>query len=243
MYLNSSQVDKTAELLRTMSSVEPCHDVFERVGHTVLDVVGADLFSIYYRKSGSGKKMACAAQLNHDPGLIDGYDTYFHTLDPLHNRMYKHKTPVVASSVMPTADLTRTEFYNDFLKPNGMLFGMNIYFHPNDEYIGDIRVWRSPGREDFSPEDGKFLQLLGPLFSEKVQQFAQPRTMAPEIPLTPREQDVFDLLCRGASDKEIIRSLSISMSTTRTHVNRILEKTGCASRSHLILKYAVKSGT
>jgi two-component system nitrate/nitrite response regulator NarL len=47
---------------------------------------------------------------------------------------------------------------------------------------------------------------------------------ASELPLTPREQDVFHLLVRGASNREIAESLTISENTVKTHVRNILDK-------------------
>jgi two-component system nitrate/nitrite response regulator NarL len=46
----------------------------------------------------------------------------------------------------------------------------------------------------------------------------------PELPLTPREQDVFHLLVRGASNREIAETLTISENTVKTHVRNILDK-------------------
>jgi two-component system nitrate/nitrite response regulator NarL len=47
---------------------------------------------------------------------------------------------------------------------------------------------------------------------------------ATELPLTPREQDVFHLLVRGASNREIAETLTISENTVKTHVRNILDK-------------------
>jgi two-component system NarL family response regulator len=46
----------------------------------------------------------------------------------------------------------------------------------------------------------------------------------PELPLTSREQDVFHLLARGVSNREIAKALTISENTVKTHVRNILEK-------------------
>jgi DNA-binding NarL/FixJ family response regulator len=42
--------------------------------------------------------------------------------------------------------------------------------------------------------------------------------------LTPREQEVLDLLARGRSNPEICQELVISEATAKTHVARILQK-------------------
>ncbi len=68
----------------------------------------------------------------------------------------------------------------------------------------------------------------------------------PEMPgeLTPREVDVYRLLRTGKSNRQIADVLGIQLSTTKTHVTRILEKLGACSRAEaaafppLALEYA-----
>jgi DNA-binding NarL/FixJ family response regulator len=49
--------------------------------------------------------------------------------------------------------------------------------------------------------------------------------------LTERENDVLQLLARGASNKEIARDLSLGEKTVKTHVSNILSKLGVQSRT------------
>lgn len=56
--------------------------------------------------------------------------------------------------------------------------------------------------------------------------------------LSPRERDVYALLCEGLSDKEIARQLFIAPGTTKTHTHSILEKTGYKTRRALMLDAA-----
>lgn len=55
-----------------------------------------------------------------------------------------------------------------------------------------------------------------------------------DLDLTPREQEVYQLICRGMSNAQIAQALSISPHTAHTHVGRILKKAGVHSRRDLI---------
>jgi ATP/maltotriose-dependent transcriptional regulator MalT len=58
--------------------------------------------------------------------------------------------------------------------------------------------------------------------------------------LTPREEDVFELLRTGLSNREIGRLLYIEESTVKAHTNRIYEKLGVHSRSALVIQAALE---
>jgi DNA-binding NarL/FixJ family response regulator len=55
--------------------------------------------------------------------------------------------------------------------------------------------------------------------------------------LSIREQEVKSLLIKGLSYKEIAGQLGISLSTTKIHCSRVLQKTKCNSRIHLAVQH------
>lgn len=59
--------------------------------------------------------------------------------------------------------------------------------------------------------------------------------------LTPREQEIFHLLCRGLRNKEIAKRVSISESTVKVHLRHIYEKLHVNGRLAL-LRYAEDKG-
>ena len=59
--------------------------------------------------------------------------------------------------------------------------------------------------------------------------------------LTPRELDIVDLLCRGSSNAEIATALFLEPSTVKSHLSRIMTKTGTRDRVQLVV-WAYDSG-
>lgn len=62
---------------------------------------------------------------------------------------------------------------------------------------------------------------------------SHPRVVSGEEPLTSRERDILDLVYKGLTNPEIASELSISLYTVKTHMGRILRKTGRSSRREL----------
>jgi len=63
----------------------------------------------------------------------------------------------------------------------------------------------------------------------------RPRPGPPEADLTARETEVLGCLAAGMSNKQIARSLGISIRTVTVHVSNLLRKTGSASRTEAAL--------
>lgn len=59
--------------------------------------------------------------------------------------------------------------------------------------------------------------------------------------LTPREKEIFTLIARGFSNKEIGLELCISEQTVKTHVRHVLSKLSLPDR-HELRVYALRQG-
>jgi DNA-binding NarL/FixJ family response regulator len=64
----------------------------------------------------------------------------------------------------------------------------------------------------------------------------QPPLMSPAEALTPREQEVLQLLAEGLPNKTIADRLHISEHTVKFHVNAILSKLGAQSRTEAVVR-------
>jgi len=55
-------------------------------------------------------------------------------------------------------------------------------------------------------------------------------------PLSEQELEVLALIATGKSNREIVRELFVSMSTVKTHINRLYRKLGARSRTHAMAR-------
>lgn len=65
--------------------------------------------------------------------------------------------------------------------------------------------------------------------------FIAPALLAPGNAISPAEQRVLEALLDGLSNKAIAARLVLSPRTIESHVSQLLLKTGCRSRTQLLL--------
>ena len=85
---------------------------------------------------------------------------------------------------------------------------------------------------------GTYVPPLKPLVDDAPTPAAQAAAASKawaELPLTPRQKGVLDLLARGLSNKEIARELNVSVDTVKDHVAAVLRALGANSRTQAVL--------
>ena len=84
-------------------------------------------------------------------------------------------------------------------------------------------------------------QSLLCLIQETMQETVDVRNLPPDFPLTAREAQVLRHIALGLSNKEIAKSLCISIETVKEHVQHVLRKINAADRTDAAVR-AIKSG-
>lgn len=67
------------------------------------------------------------------------------------------------------------------------------------------------------------------------------KILSRESPLTRREQEIVELLCKGCSNNEIAQKLEIREPTVKTHISNILTKLNLHDRTQVVAYYFSKS--
>lgn len=167
--------------------------------------------------------------INQSPENIRAYRNWFQYRDPMTRQLRGLWRPAYVEEVISRPDLSKTEFFNDFLMKDGLDHGINVFLRDNGHELADLRIWRTKRQPDFTDREIGLLKVLAPLLRRAL-------AVAPDVTLsvlTDRERDVALLVSRGCSDKDIARVLNIGFATVRTHLTRCLEKMGCSNRAEL----------
>lgn len=167
--------------------------------------------------------------INQSTENIQRYAAWFQYRDPVTPRMRRVGRASIVADVISPRRLERTEFYNDFLRRDGLYHGVNLFLRDGDAELADFRIWRSRRRPAFAERETILLDLLAPYIKQALLRERETGLDA----LTSREREVAVLVGRGCTDKEIASVLGVRFSTVRTHLGRCLSKLGCSNRAEL----------
>ncbi len=114
---------------------------------------------------------------------------------------------------------------------------------PPEELLAAVRTVHS-GEAVISPRATKrLIDHLRPMFTPEAPDSgpAPGRTRRILADLTPRETEILIAVAKGWSNTEICERLVVSMPTVKTHVSRVLAKTGSRDRVQAVL-FAFRAG-
>ncbi|WP_310627765.1 LuxR C-terminal-related transcriptional regulator [Limnohabitans sp.] len=240
MYLKGKQMRLISKIMQVFTESHNEKEIREIVGDLVMQLLQAQYYASFVWQDDSAS-FASAIQINMDPANIQQYENYYQFNDPITPLMKRYEVAVRATDVLKQEELIKTEFYNDFLKKDGLCWGVNLYAWQRGLNLGDMRIWRDSRRNNFSEDDLRMLDMIQPAFTNalaRAREYAEPRNATPSliISLSPREQETAQLVAQGLSDKEIARHLNIATTTVRTHLENAFRKTGASNRAGLAHK-------
>lgn len=140
----------------------------------------------------------------------------------------------------------QTYFYQNWLKPMGVYYGMGSTLVENGMIYGSITLFRSKERDDFTDQELFILDTLSRHievhfrnlypngFSSKTSTSPIDNHLINKYHITEREHEVIRLICQGLSNQDISEALSISQNTVKKHINNLFHKMNVDSRFQLL---------
>lgn len=241
--LSSSKLTLLADVFAVLAERQDENEIRLLLGELLLRLLNADHYASYLW-SESTQSFTHRIAIHMSDSNLSTYEAHYQYNDPITHRLRARAEPTLVTDIMPQHELIRTEFFNDFLRRDGLYWGVNLHVRIAGEGTGDLRIWRTRERGNFTAEDLAVLRLLAPAFRSalrrclaektKVDRYSSPpksnRGSVNFEALTSREREVARLVAHGLSDKEVAEQLHISFTTVRSHLKAVFGKLGVDSR-------------
>jgi DNA-binding CsgD family transcriptional regulator len=247
MNLSHNEADIVFTIMRELAGSQDATELRQTVGSLVLRLFDAQHL-VSYVWDHPTQRFAERVAINMDDSNLANRDRHFQFCDPITPTLQRRRTATRVADIISRRHLERTEFFNDFLARDGLYYGINFYAYAGDRNIGDLRIWRSRHKEDFSRRDTAILDAIGAAFTQallrcRLRQASQGAAdmdvlscierAGREKGLTPRQREIASAILLGNSDRTIADQLCISLPTVRTHIQAIYQKIGVSSRTRL----------
>ena len=251
MNLTSSESDIVFRIMGELSAGHSSHDLRVSLCPLLRDLLNADYLASYVWCEEEGRFVDRVA-LNMSDDNLSSYESYYQFRDPITPALQRRRRTTSVNEVISRPALERSEFFNDFLARDGLYYGINYYAYAGGANIGDLRIWRGRGKEDFSRREIEIVDAIGPAFTNAMRRAlarggggrsgASPgglmERIASETRLTEREKEIAMAAALGKTDMEVAGALGISVTTVRTHLKHIFAKLGVSNRTQLATRFA-----
>ena len=193
------------------------------------------------------------ATIGMDPAARKSYEDYFFSRDPWQGRRNVYAGNVeTGEQLFSNRELVKTEFYNDFLKPNGWLHECSAVTRVEKSTYSRLFTLRSPRSGAFNNEEIGLSSYLAPHLqtAARIRQRIvdleatvdrllvgemNTKTLA-KLSLTPAEIRLALALFKGQSVETYAKEVGISINTARWHVKQIYAKTDVKRQTELGLR-------
>jgi DNA-binding CsgD family transcriptional regulator len=199
----------------------------------------------------AGRWARGAATLGVDPASLKAYEEYFVSRNPW---LPRHKVltgnVITGEQILSNQELLKTEFYNDFLKPNHWLHTCSVVTNANESTFTSVFALRPPRDGAFSSDEIDLCWYLAPHLQTATRirqrivdlEATLDRLLVGEIDtktlvklgLTPAETRVAGALFKGDSVEMYAKETGISVNTARWHVKQVYAKTGVKRQTELV---------
>jgi DNA-binding CsgD family transcriptional regulator len=238
MHLSTSQTRALGDVMRLLAGATDADVLREQLALPMLDLLHADTY-VSMVWNGEVQRFERFAALNISADRLRSWDEHYRFVDPLTFPMMARRRPTIATQVLRQPELAKTEFFNDFLKPERMHWGINVYFYDeHEDCVGDFRIWRRRERGNFEPNEVDLLRLVEPAITATLARLRWEQCGAPPAEsserveallqrnarLSQREAEVAWLVACGCPDKQIARRLDVGYPTVRFHLANAFRK-------------------
>lgn len=238
--LNAAEIKRFSKVISALQSPLPEDWVISRpsLAKDLQALIGVDFIGTTRWNSGQRRSEAPFC-IGRDMDMALEYQLEFQYCDPISPRIRRRRGPTLVGQVVEPSALRRTRYYNEFLRRHATTDGLDVYLFDGSTNIGDLRLWRAPGRQPLGEREVMLMQMLEPAL---IRAWSRPHGKPASLTgLTAREAEIAQAVAKGQTDQMIAQALGISIWTVRTHLTHLFEKLQVPNRTSLAAHFNAQS--
>lgn len=181
---------------------------------------------------------------NLDYDALPDYVNEYQSLDPFHPSRLTNFPRSIATleDISPVSALNSLPYFRDFMHGQQIEHEAEVLFRNQGRLVAGISLLRSGKRGAFLKTELAALAKVHSFLEFSLVNLYLPHVRADQFRLasdfgfSERQIAIVRMLRNGASNHEIVRSLSIKLPTVKTHLQKIYAKAGVSSRTELVAK-------
>lgn len=157
------EMKQLLSIIEKLSRSTDSRPLRQSIADDLLKLVHADMLASFVWND-QMQQFEDVAFVNMTSTNLDRYQEHFQYCDPITSLLQIRRSVTLVNEVMAQSELEKTEFYNDFLRVDGLKWGINLYAYDGSLNIGDLRIWRGASRPPFGEREVALLEMLKPHF-------------------------------------------------------------------------------
>ena len=179
---------------------------------------------------------------NAEREIEEIYREKYSKMDPMHPGRYEGTdiSVICSNTLMLSDEWRKSVFYREFMAPRHYNHDVDIFFRNKGNIVAVLYILRDDRLGPFTEEELGLLRRLQPFMEYTLNNIYTPQRITDrehivdKFSLTRRELDVLEIVMIGADTKTLAKELNLQVSTVKTHLRHIFEKTGVRSVNELI---------
>lgn len=159
----------------------------------------------------------------------------YHTPKNMIHKLAKQRVWRI-EDVIPIEQYEGEAYYNEFMSMHGFYHQMVTYLIHRGKLLGGLAFVRPKTDSAFTLNDVTCTEIITRYLSECMKKEPLEAETSQVASLSLKEREVFDLVQKGFSNKEISQKLYVSINTVKKHLQNIYKKYDVTNRTSLCYK-------
>ena len=165
--LSSKEKDWVIDIIDLVNSCIEIDTLRNKIADHLVNFIPSSFFGSYFYDAHS-KKVIHGVTRNLSKNFINSFNNHYYKKNPFIEKILHLSEPVRTTDIVPLKDFKETEYFRDFLAPEGLQFGASVFYKIYDNFYLSFVLWRSKGESDYCERDIQLFKTVSPYLRKAV---------------------------------------------------------------------------